>query len=808
MNDLRFAIRQLFKRPGFTLVAVLTLALGIGANTSMFSVLNSLLLRALPYPDEDRLVRIFRTSPQSKVWPHSAANYIDYRDQNTVFEQFAAFTWWNFNLSEPGGKAERLKGLIATAEFFPALGIQPAIGRVFNTTETEPGHQNVAVLSHGFWKRRFGGDRGIVGRTIRLDDEIVTIIGVMPPQMEQSSAASWSTVDVWLPLAFSASQRTSRGDNWLQEMGRLKPGISLARAQASMDVLAKKLEKDYPQNNSRTGMRLMPLANSSTDDGSRRLLWMSFGLTMLVLLIACANIANLLLTRAAGRVREFALRAALGARKGQLIRQLLTESLLLSFLGGGFGLLFAFWCNNILQSRLAHNIGDNSFRLHLDLRVLLFALFSSVVTGILFGLVPTLLASRTSMNAALKESARGGTAGRSQHRLRDALIIGEIALALTLLTGAGLFIRGLSRFTMSNPGWKVDGLLIAQLALTGPNYNSDDQLSAFYSRLEEKVHALPGVENVALSRSLPIWAFGSSRGIALEGQPDPQLGQEPVAFFEAVTPGYFDTLKIKILDGHGFSRQSDTNRPAVILINKTMSRRLWPNENAIGKRIGNGNPNNREWKEIVGIVDDLQFPANMSTPETAFQVYCPLSTEARRYLVLHVRVHGRPELIAPDLQRVVAGIDPDIPIYEVETARACVDRILYNARLIGQILIAFAILGLLLAAIGIYGVVSYSVVQRVSEVGIRMALGAQRRDVLRLILNHGFSLSLAGSVIGVVGSFGVAELLASVTPELPTRDPLTGIIMTIFLMAVVLFASWIPAYRASRLDPILALRYE
>ncbi|HMJ90660.1 MAG TPA: ABC transporter permease [Candidatus Acidoferrum sp.] len=804
MNDLKFAFRQLLKNPGFTAMAVLTLALGIGANTSMFTMLNALLLRSLPYPDADRLVRAYRTSPQSQAWPHSAADFLDQREQNNVFDHMAAFSWWNFNFAEPGEPAERIRGMRATSDFFSVLGVQPALGRGFTAEEDQPGRAEVVVLSHTFWLRRFAADTNMPGRTLRLDGKTVTVVGVMPKSFEERM--QWGVVDIWMPLAFTAEQRTSRGDHSLHAIARLKSGVSLSRAQAAMTALAARLAKAFPETNAQSGLRLVSLRDSAADDAGRRIIWLTFGLAIFVLLIACANLANLQLVRTVARSRELAVRAALGAGRARLVRQLLTESLLLALFGGALGVLLAVWMNEFLARRIIIN-DEAGLALTLDAKVLGFAVICSVLVGAIFGILPAWFASRADVNVGLKESVRGGTAGRAQHRLRNALIVGEVALALMLLTGAGLFIGGLQRFTHLDPGWRVDGLLTARLALTASKYDSSQAQRAFTEQLEQRLAALPGVQRTALSSMLPIWGLGS-RDFVVEGRPASPAGQQPLTYEDAVTPGFFDTFGIRLRQGRFFTAGDTTNRPGVVIINEAMARRFWPNESPLGKRIGSGDTKNPDWQEIVGVVSDTRFPANLVGPDTRFQSYRPLAQDPRRWLVIELRTEGSAESLTPALRRTIAEIDPDLPVFEIQTVRQRVDQTLANGALISVLLGAFAVLGLVLAAVGIYGVISYSVAQRTGEIGIRMALGAQRSDVLRLVLQHGLRLSLLGVLIGFIGALAVVRLLTTAVPEMPSRDPITFAALSLTLIAVALMACWLPARRATQVDPMEALRHE
>ncbi len=802
MNSLRYAIRTLLKSRGFTIVAVLTLALGIGVNTSMFSVLNTLLFRALPYPNSQRLVRVCRTSTHSQDWPHSAANFLDYREQNTVFDHITCFRRSSYNLVEHEG-AERLEGMRVTADFFPALGMQPALGRVFTAEEDQAGADQVIVLSDSLWMRRFAGDSNVIGRTLRIDGRSVVVLGVMPPGFEYPLL--WGPIDLWRPMAFSAEQRQDRGNNYLQAFARLKPEVPIGKAQAEMKALHARLAKEHREIHPLDSLRLEPLQRSITDDIGRKISWFTFGLAGFVLLIACANLANLQLVRTAARAREYAVRAALGAQRSWLLRQSLTESMVISSLGGGLGLILAIWSNAFIARRLFNE--NFQVNVPLDLRVFGFALLCSIMTGLIFGAVPAWLASRADVNDALKENVRGTSGGRSQNRLRHALIVGEVGFALVLLTGAGLFISGLQRFLHLDPGWRVDNLVFAQLSLKGTNYAHSFERRMFFDQLEQRVAALPGVERVALSESVPVWPFGSSSGLAIEGRPVERGQPTPEVFHEAVSPGYFDALGIRLLQGRAFTSADTTNTPQVVIINQTMARRFWPNENPVGKRFDNPGPN-PEWKEIVGVVTDVHFPGTLSAPYTPLQSYLPMAQFTSSRVTLSMRTGISAESLARALRQIVAELDRDQSIHTVRTARALVKRGLNGISLLGGLLGAFAALGLVLAAIGIYGVTSYSVVQRTGEIGIRMALGAQRTDVLWLVVSKGLWLSVFGAVLGLGGAWAVSRLLAAAIPALPSRDPLTFAGVTVGLIASALVASYIPGRRATKVNPMEALRYE
>ncbi len=803
MNDLRFALRQLLKNPGFTAVAVLTLALGIGANTAMFGVLNTLLFQTLPYPESERLVTVFRTSPHSQSWPHSAGNFSDYREQNHVFERLAAYRRASCNLSEGDSAAVRLAGLNVTADFFPALRVQPALGRFFSPEENASEPSSEIVLSDRAWIRLFGGDTNVIGRAVRLDGQSVTVIGVMPPRFE--CPRLWDTVDVWRPMAFTAEQRRNRGNNSLRIIGRLKPGVGLKQAEVGMKAIAARLGQEHPDQ-ALDSLRLEPLQRSMSDDVGRSVSWFTFGLAGFVLLIACANLANLQLVRTAVRAREFVIRAALGAQRSRLLRQCLTESIVVAMVGGTLGLLLAWWCTDFIGRRLFDEL--SGVAVAIDIRVFTFALICSVLTGLIFGAVPAWFASRADVNEALKDGLRGTTAGHVQQRLRSALIVGEIGFALVLLTGAGLFIGGLHRFVQASPGWKVDDLVCTILTLRGTNYNRSFERVAFINELEQRLAAAPGVEKVGLSSStLPVWPFDGSGGFEIQGRPIPPGQPVPEVFRDAISTNYFEALGLRLREGRAFTSADTATSPRVVIINETMARTYWPEESAIGKRIASPGPN-PTWKEIVGVINDVQFPATLTEPYTRFQSYEPLAQDPGNRISIVLRSRIPVDVLAGPLRNIVGELDRDQALFEVRTARSLIDRGLGRLSLLSRLLGAFAGLGLVLAAIGVYGVTSYAVVQRTGEFGVRMALGAQRRDVLWLLLKHGLRLSLLGSLLGLVGAGAAARLLAAAVPALPSRDPILFVVVTTVLMAVALVACYVPAWRATRINPLEALRYE
>jgi predicted permease len=599
-------------------------------------------------------------------------------------------------------------------------------------------------------------------------------------------------------MVFTDTHYPNRGNHWLQSVARLKPGATLAQAQAEMDTIAARLAKAYPDSNSEGGVRLAPLAKAGRENG-RRLVWLVLGLAGFVLLIACANLANLQLARTASRARELAIRGALGASRGRLLGQLLTESLLIALLGGLLGLVLAGWGNQWLgrQMKWGNELG---VKLPLDLAAIGYALGASALAGAVFGLAPAWLASGANVNDVLKQGARGATGGRSVSRWQHSLIVAEVALALVLLSAAGLVIRGLQRFASHDPGWRVEGLTFGYVNLPEVNYGAVNRRFAFAEQLQEKLRALPGVEGVALAWFLPIRGFDVSSSFVVEGRPEPPKGHEPIHLNNVVTPSYFRTLGMRLVTGRDFTNADTTNRPAVVIINEAMARAFWPGESPLGKRIGGAD----DWQEIVGVVSDVRFPGEIDEPMTGFQTYTPFAQWTPGNLALAVR--GR--VATETMRRIVSELDPDLPVNDAGPASVAVGQSQSEGAVTGWLLGGFATLGLLLAALGIYGVIAGFVAQRTNEIGVRMALGAQLGDVLWLVLGKGLRLTAMGVGLGFLGALAVERLLASVSTELEAKSPMPFVCVAALLVAVAMFACWLPARRAARVDPMVALRNE
>jgi predicted permease len=800
IGDLRLAARRLVRQPGFSALAVAILAVGLGVTTTVFSLFNAILLRPAPFPQSERLVRVYRTVGRDKAFAHSVPSLRDQREQNTVFQGMAGFSWRNFGLAEAGGPPERLQGMQVTADFFPVLEARPQLGRLFLPEEDQPGRNQVVVLSAELWQGRFGGDPGVVGRQLRLDGETVTVVGVMPPAF--SYMVLWGPVDLWRPAGFSAGRSADRNDHSLHVLGRLKPGVTLAEAQTQMNTVAARLDRLHQ---TRSGLRLLSLHASTIDETGVRLSWLTLGLAMFVTLIVCINLAGVQLVRLAGRGHEHAIRIAMGASRARLVLLLLTESLLLSLAGGVCGLLLAQWLGGLLGSFIRVG-GRMGLDLPLDGRVFAFAAGLVLLSSLAVGTVPAWLSSRTSVLDGLRTGGRG-TTDRSRPRLRQALVVAQMALALVLLTAGGLFVRGLQRYLASDPGWRPEGLLTARVTLPSATYRTDEQRAAFFERLRVEVAGLAGVQSGALSWSLPVTGYGSNGPFAVQGAPPPPPGQEPLRCRNGVTPDFFRTLGVPLREGRTFSSADAAGGNQVVIINETMARRLFPSGSAVGRRIGNhaGDP---DWKTIVGVVADVRFPANPTEPTTRNQVYHPLAQGPQASAFISVRGRLEPASMAGALRAAAARIDPELPLYEVRSAREAIDAQLANFELVVWILFGFSLLGLVLAALGVYGLFSGYVVQRTREIGVRVALGAGTGQVLWLVLRKGLRLAVLGAALGVGGALLLVPSLRSIAAELPAHEPAAIVALAAVLIAVALFACWWPARRAAALDPVAALRQE
>ncbi len=803
LSDFRFAFRQLTKTPGFTFVAILTLALGIGLNTSMFSLMNLLLLQPLPYPGKEHLVRIYRTTPQSQTADHTAPDALDLTSGSREFADLAAFRLWGYTLVQGEHTPVNLNALRVSANFFPLLGLQPELGRFFTPEEDHPGN-HVVILSHATWLTQFGGDPAVIGRTVRIDSEPTTIVGVLPASF--ASLFLWGPGDAFRPLALSDIEKLDRDDSSLELIGRTHSGLTLGQLNARLASLAELLAKNRPPAHSKDGLRAVTLQSTASNSSTRGILSLLLGLAGSVLLIACGNLANLQLARAVARAHEFAIRAALGASRTRLLRPLLCESVLLALAGGVLGMLVATWSNDWISSRLSAN-GVVTFKLTIEWPVLFFALGLSLVTGLVFGIVPAWVMSRVRVNETLKSGTRGNTGSRIQHRFRHSLIVLQFALALVLLAGAGLFIRGFDRMLKRDSGWDHQGLIQGIINLPQAKYARPEQSYAFYTRLQERLGALPGAENVTVGWTLPIFQFLTSRSYIVEGRDPPPAGREPLAFVNGITPSFLSTLRMRLSAGRNFAESDGQTAQSVVIINESMARALFPHESPLGHRLGGLDPAHRDWAEIVGVVPDLGFAFSIATPATPFQVLRPLAQETWNYVSVAVRAPAA-ETLAEPIRRAVADMDPDLVVQQLSTVDQMVKTGSRGFGMIDTLLVAFALLGLFLASLGLYGVIARLVVQRTPEIGVRVALGAQSRDVVWLILRSGLQLTLFGTLLGLLGAFGLARLISVIMPGMPVQDPLAIAAVTLVLLAIALLACWLPARRASKIDPLVALRAE
>ncbi|HKG47548.1 MAG TPA: ABC transporter permease [Pyrinomonadaceae bacterium] len=803
LHDLRFALRMLLKNPGFTIVAVIALALGIGANTAIFSVVNSVLLRPLPYEDPERLVMVWEDASKSghpRDTP-TAANYADWRDQNQVFDGMAAMTDESFNLTG-AGDPERLEGMRVSASLFPLLGVEPQLGRVFTAAEDQPGSQRVVLLSYGLWQRRFGGDPSIAGKPLTLNGESYIVVGVMPARFQFPTSDN----QIWVPIAFTSEEAADRGVHYLQVVARLKSGVTLEQAQAEMHTIAARLQQQYPETNTDVGAAVTSLHEHLVGDIKPALLIL-LGAVGLVLLIACANVANLLLARAAVRQKEIAVRIALGARRLRLIRQFLTESILLSTVGGVVGFVIAYTGLVLLRTFIPENISQTR-EISIDLKVLGFTFFVSVATGVIFGLAPAIQAVRFNQSETLKEGGRDAATGGSGKRLRSLLVTAEVAISLVLLIGAGLLINSFVRLRNVDPGFRSDNLLTMKIVMPEAKYLDRPRRIAFYNNLLQRVQSLAGVRSAAITTNLPLYHQGNSISVHLQGRPEPPPGQELIVVTRIISPGYFDTMTIPLLSGRKFSEQDIVTTPRVAVVSETMARSFWPNEDPTGKRIAIGEiKSDRDWINIIGVAKDVRQVELTADPKPQmYLTYLQFGFFDSRDLVVKTDVD--PASMAATVRKAVWEIDKDQPVSNIQTMEAILADSIARQRFSMVLLAIFAGVALVLAGVGIYGVMSYSVAQRTHEIGIRMALGAQTAAVLKLALAYGMKLVIIGIAIGLVAAFALTRLMSSLLFGVTATDPTTFTLISLLLIGVAALASYIPARRATKVDPMIALRYE
>lgn len=796
-RDVRYAVRMLLRNPGFTTIALLTFAVGIGVNTAVFSVFNGVLLRPLPYPDPDRITMMWVDNrPQAiKEDIGSYPNYRDWREQAGSFEQVAAFTPSNFTMTG-SDDPERIPGAQTTASFFDVVGLQPMLGRLYTEANETPGSDAVAVLSHGLWQRKFGGRNDVLGRTITLNGTAHEIIGVMPAEMKMPSNAQ-----LWKPLAPAEDLRNARGSFWLPVIGRLKPGVPLEEAQTEMDGITARQAETYPAMKG-FGAYLVPLHKQMVGDVERSLLVLMAAVGC-VLLIACANLGNLMLGRTAARRKELAIRTALGARRGRLVRQIVTETFVVAIAGSALGLLLAFWATEFFI-QVGGDAIPRADTISIDGRVLLFTLGLAIVAALLAGLVPALQASRTAVREHLQEGGREGGGGGSR-RTRSALIAAEMALAFVLLAGAGILVRTLWSMQGVERGFDTERVAIATVSLPPALYPGPNDVRGFYARLLERVRTIPGVESAATTTGILMPLLANSGVYTIEGKPLPPPEQRIEYPVEIVSPGFFETLNVQLAAGRTFTAQDHADAQRTVVINETLARIGWPGQDPIGRRLrAGGETSQAPWMTVVGVIKDMR--RGEVTRAIRPELYMSSLQVTPRTQTLVVRAAADPSALLPTLRREVQALNPQLPLFAAGTLEAELSETLSQPRFRAVLLAGFAVIAMLLASIGIYGVTAHAVGQRTQEVGVRMALGAQRSDVLMLILRQHLRPALIGVALGLAGALALARFLESMVYGVGATDPLTLLAMGLTLLLVALAACWIPAQRATRVDALVALR--
>jgi putative ABC transport system permease protein len=798
MQDLRYGARMLFKQPGFTLIAVVTLALGIGANTAIFSVVNGVLLRALPFADPARLLMLYEKKEGQSYDTVSYQDFNDFRAQTQSFERLAAVSpVWTLNLTGTA-EAQQVQGYFVSGDLFATLGAQALRGRLIGAAEDQPNNERVAVLSYAAWQQRFGGDPQLIGRSLTLDAQPVTVIGVLPP-----GSRVLEDVDVYLPLVFNPMINRGRHLRMLSVIARLQADTSLTAAQAELNGVMANLARQYPDTNTGFRAELAPLHEHVTGK-IRGTLWMLLGTVAFVLLIACANVAGLSLARATARSGELAVRAALGASRWRMVRLLLTESVLLAVLGSAAGLLLASWGLDVLPSLSPGNI-PRLAEISIDRTVLAFTSGLALLTGIAFGVAPAWQLTRVDLHAALKDSGRGAVASGGLQRMRNALVVAEIALALVLLVGAGLLVRSMQRLLEVQPGFATENLISFSVALTGTNYSDPQRRADFYLRLEERLQTLPGVRAVGATTRLPLLTSANNVTTAMVIEGRPETAQDRVEVdFRRSTPGYFAAMGIPLLRGRFFHLDDLRAQNSVVVINEKLAQRYWPNEDAVGKRIQFVGGPNAAWSTIVGVIGNVRHLGLDVEPRP--EVYLHYLTSPPTGPVITLSAAGAPDALVAAVRNEIRALDPNVPVSALNTMQQVIARSVAPRRFNLSLFGAFAVVALLLALAGIYSVMSYTVAQRTHEIGLRMALGANARDVLRLVIGQGMKLALAGVLLGLAGAFALTRLMKTLLFGVSPTDPLTFTGIACLLAFVSLVACWVPARRATKVDPLIALR--
>lgn len=812
LPDLRLAVRSFIQKPGFALIAVLTMALGIGATTAIFSVADAILWKSLPLPDPGRLVMVLeRRVEEHGGWiPVSPGNFVDWKQGNRSFQQLAAYQYSTANLAGSDGSAPlRMETCLTGEDFFPALGGKPELGRVFTPAANQVGADREVILSHKFWVRRFAGDRGIVGKNIEIDGRSVSVVGVMPAGFDFPPA-----MDAWMPLALPPPVWRLRPAPILFSVARLSPGVPVEQARTEMDSIARRLEQQFPKTNTGWRTMVMPLREFLMGGMLPQLTWMLLGVTGFVVLIACANVANLQLARATGRVREMSIRTALGATRSRLVRQLLSESLVLSFAGAAVGIVFALWGVDLMRwgisAEFAQNI-PNWDRIGVDARALAFTVAVALASGVLAGLAPGFQAARRGgnrVNEALKEGGRSASTGRSRLQVRNVLAAADVALALVLLVGAGLMIKGLGRLANREQSLHPDTLLTLRMNLPEQKYGDARKVRQFHDQLLARVQSLPGVASAATANSIPHSATHNAiRAFTTADRSPRDLGVDARCQYQSVSPAYFRTLQIVLRAGREFTSADTAAAPSVAIVSQHLAKRFWPHGDAIGKRVTVGHENSfAPWMTIVGVAADTV--QNAFDREPRFVIYVPYAQDPMPDIHLAVRAYGDPNLLVRAVESEVRGLDRELPVFQVATLTRLLSDEVTGMHYIALVMSFFGGLAILLASVGVYGVMSCAVSERTQEIGVRVALGACGRDVLSLVFRRTLAITLAGIVIGLAVAFVLAHVLAGLFFGVSATDAATFAWGAVLLAAVAFLASYIPARRATSIDPISALRYE
>ncbi len=805
IQDVRYAARTLLKSRGYAALAAVVLGLGIGANTAIFSVADAFLNKPGNVPQAEGRVMVMERRPGESDWNSVApANFDDWKQQSQTIESWGATTWYTANISSDGATPEQVQGFQADDGLFTALGAKALLGRTFFAEEMTDGRDQVVILSYGLWQRRFGGDAGIIGSTVKVEGRVHTIIGVMPKEFDFPASA-----ELWMPLVIAPEHRESRTRHMLHVVSRMKPGITEADVRAEMHTIARRLAEEYPDSNRGWDVRVMSIRNYINGGLTRQYTMLLLGAVGFVLLIACANVANLQLARSSGRRKEIAVCVALGARRWRIVRQLLTESVLVSLAGLVLGLMFALWSIELILQNMPHEVARyiaGWYQIGLDWRAMNYAFAVAVAAGIVAGLIPALQTSRTDVNEMLKEGSRGTTASRGRHRLRSALVVAEMALALVLLVGAGLMVRGVNNLVNDNRAFQPESLLTFRVNLPDRPYADKARRVAFYDAVLERLPSLPGVRSAGLANSVPYSDSSSGGTFSVEGQPA-QPDELRWAQLQAVNETYYRALPVPLVEGRYTTEQDGPESQAVAVVSESMARRFWPGRSAIGQRIKLGaDDSDAPWLTIVGVVKEIRshfvdlarYPA----------VYRPYRQAAGQLMQFALRVEGDPNAQAPAIRSLVSSIDADMPIYEVKTHARLIHGTLIGLKYVASMLSVIGVIALVLSSAGIYGVMAYAVSERTHEIGVRMALGARPADVLRMVLARGVLLTVCGLAIGATLSVLLARAIAGLLFGVGATDFVTFSLVVGGLAAVALAACWIPAARATRVDPMIALRYE